>query len=116
MEKRAKNVLGGFCGFYGACGAAVGTGIFMSIALGATPLSSEKWGKCNLMTAKSLEAISSFGGPRCCKRDSFLAIEEAIKFLDENSIVKLDTHEYKCKFSCKNSECLREKCKFYFKY
>lgn len=25
--KRAKNILGGFCGFYGACGAAVGTGI-----------------------------------------------------------------------------------------
>ena len=38
-RKRAENVLGGFCGFYGDCGAAVGTGIFVSVITGATPLS-----------------------------------------------------------------------------
>ena len=30
-RQRAENVLGGFCGFYGACGAGVGTGIFVSL-------------------------------------------------------------------------------------
>ena len=30
-KQRARNLLGGFCGFYGACGAAVGTGVFVSV-------------------------------------------------------------------------------------
>jgi hypothetical protein len=37
-EERAKNVLGGFCGFYGTCGAAVGTGIFFSIYTNTSPV------------------------------------------------------------------------------
>lgn len=42
--KRAKQILGRFCGFYGDCGAAVGTGIFVSLSPGATPLSKwERW-------------------------------------------------------------------------
>jgi len=113
-EKRSKNVLGGFCGFYGCCGAAVGTGIFMSLILGATPLSKEKWGLCNLMTSKSLEAISSFGGPRCCKRDSFLAIETSIDFIKENLNIELEENKnIYCNYSKINSECLKENCKFY---
>ena len=32
------------------------------------------------MTAKSLEAIGEIGGPRCCKRDSFLSILNAVDF------------------------------------
>ena len=44
-RKRAVNVLGGFCGFYGACGAAVGTGIFISVITEANPLSRDEWNK-----------------------------------------------------------------------
>jgi len=35
-RKRAENVKGGFCGLYGACGAGVGTGIFISLVTNAT--------------------------------------------------------------------------------
>lgn len=113
-KKRSKNVLGGFCGFYGACGAGVGCGIYMSLILEATPLSKESWGICNLMTSKSLENISSFGGPRCCKRDSFVAIKSAIDFTEEYLNVELDKNEnILCEFMNLNKECLKEKCKFY---
>lgn len=53
--KRSKSVKDGSCGFSGNCGAAVGTGIFMSIILGATTLSREEWKLSNLITAESLK-------------------------------------------------------------
>ena len=56
----------------------MGTGIFISLITDATPLSKEDWGLANRMTAASLNTIAEHGGPRCCKRDSFLAIMDAI--------------------------------------
>ena len=110
---RAVNVLGGFCGFYGSCGAGVGTGIFISIITGATPLSGREWRLANTMTSRSLLAIANAGGPRCCKRGSFIAISEAVKFLKENLDITLPVSDIKCEFSQMNKECLRKACAFY---
>jgi hypothetical protein len=88
-RERAQEVKGGSCGFNGNCGAGVGTGIFISLVTGATPLSDAPWRLANLMTAKSLLAIAEHGGPRCCKRDSFLAILEARDFLSRELDVAL---------------------------
>ena len=113
-KQRAETVVGGSCGFHGNCGAAVGTGIFISLVTGATPLSREAWRACNLMTARSLMTIANLGGPRCCKRDSFLAIREAIAFMDTEMGVKLEEHEpIVCEFSDFNHECLLGECPFY---
>lgn len=113
-QKRSKNVLGGFCGFYGACGAGVGCGIYTSLVQEASPLSENEWGLCNLMTSKALENISKSGGPRCCKRDSFLAIESAIEFSREYLDTELDLYpDLRCTFSNINKECLVGKCKFH---
>jgi len=112
--KRAGNVLGGFCGFYGNCGAGVGTGIFLSLITDSTPLSTDGWRMSNLMTAQSLMTIAEHGGPRCCKRDTFLAIHEATQFLKENFDISLDTSpQIECQFSALNKECLELKCPFY---
>jgi len=73
--------------------AAVGTGIFISLVTGATPLSRKAWRACNLMTARSLMSIASLGGPRCCKRDSYLAIREATNFLETEMGVTLERPE-----------------------
>ena len=70
---RGKAVPGGVCGFWGACGAGISAGMFISIISGATPLKNEPWGLANKMTSKALDAIGSIGGPRCCKRDSYMA-------------------------------------------
>ena len=84
-RQRSEHVLGGFCGFYGDCGAAVGTGIFVSVLTGATPLSRNEWRLSNLMTAKSLLDIALHGGPRCCKRNSFLALLQAVGYIQGTS-------------------------------
>ena len=116
-QKRSKNVLGGFCGFYGACGAGVGCGIYASLIQECSPMNKEEWGLSNLMTAKALENIGKFGGPRCCKRDSFAAIETAIGFTKEYLGVELESYtDLKCTFNKLNKECLARKCKFHNLY
>jgi len=113
-KKRAENVLGGFCGFYGACGAGVGTGIFISVITDATPLSTTEWRLANLITSYALEAIANSGGPRCCKRDTFIALQTAEKFLKDFMGISLKAEErIYCEYSSVNRECLREKCIFF---
>jgi hypothetical protein len=113
-RQRSDNILGGFCGFYGDCGAAVGTGIFLSVLTGATPLSTEDWRLGNLITAKSLLSIAEHGGPRCCKRNSFLAILEAVRFIEAQFGVSLQIGgPPQCEFNDLNKECLTVDCPFY---
>ncbi|MFA8449220.1 MAG: DUF5714 domain-containing protein [Bacteroidales bacterium] len=113
-KKRAEIVPGGVCGSHGNCGAAVGTGIFLSILLGSTPLKSEKWGQCNYLTGKSLIKIGEIGGPRCCKRDSFLSIIEAVDFVNEKMNLNWEIEKSrKCYFKNLNKQCIKEKCPFY---
>ena len=114
-RQRAEHVLGGFCGFYGNCGAAVGTGIFVSVMTDATPLSKEEWKLSNLMCAASLHTIAESGGPRCCKRDSYLAIDEARSFVKDRFQVEMGagTNGLRCEFHHLNKECKREECRFY---
>ncbi len=112
--KRSEDIKGGFCGFHGACGAAIGAGIFMSILANATPLSGTEWRLCNQVTACCLQVIADHGGPRCCKRDSFLAITTAAEFLLDEFGVSLDTGQpVQCTFSDLNGECLFEECLYY---
>lgn len=113
-KKRAEQILGGFCGFYGDCGAAVGTGIFVSLITNATPLSVTDWKLANLATAKSLLTIAEHGGPRCCKRNTFLALLEATNFVKENFKVSFKLNkELNCEFYPLNNECLKQNCSFY---
>ena len=113
-EKRAKNVLGGFCGFYGNCGAAVGTGIFTSIITDTTPLSGKSWGLSNKATATSLMQIAEHDGPRCCKRDTFISLLNMYDFIKDNFDIELARSEtIKCEFSDLNKECKKELCNFY---
>jgi hypothetical protein len=109
-RRRAKAVLGGFCGSHGNCGAAVGVGIFTSLINDNTPLATEAWKESNRMTARSLSKIAEHGGPRCCKRNSFLAIESAMDYLagfisQERKVV--------CTFSHLNKECKKTDCPYF---
>jgi hypothetical protein len=54
MLHRGKQVPGGACGYWGACGAGLSTGMFVSIATGSTPLAKEAWGLSNRMTGLAL--------------------------------------------------------------
>jgi len=112
-RKRAEKIPGGFCGTHGNCGAGVGTGIFISVITHSTPLSKEEWSLSNLMTGRSLISIANHGGPRCCKRDTYLSIEEAIEFVKEKLDVALDSSEVHCHFSDNNKECLKTSCLYH---
>jgi len=112
MKNRGQSVPGGACGFWGACGAGISSGMFISIISGSTPLAEAPFGLANRMTAKSLEAIGSVGGPRCCKRDSFLSILAAIDFVKEHFGVEMEKPEIICDYSARNNQCLGKKCPF----
>ncbi len=112
MQSRGKKVPGGACGFWGACGAGVSAGMFVSIVTGSTPLGNEEWGLSNKMTASALGAIGQVGGPRCCKRDSYLAIIEAVKFAKTHLGVEMELDEIKCIHSKLNNQCIGERCPF----
>ena len=113
-EKRAKKVLGGFCGYYGNCGAGVGVGIFLSVYTGTTPVSEESWQWVNEATGRSLIRIASVEGPRCCKRNGFLAFEEAVRIIQERLGITLSKPEQiVCHYFVNNKECKKEKCPYY---
>jgi hypothetical protein len=113
-RERAGMIKGGACGFLGDCGAAVGTGIFISLVTNATPLSHVEWKQANLVTARSLETIANHGGPRCCKRNTFLAIRAAVEFVREQLGVTIPISlSVACIFSDLNRECRMKDCPFY---
>ena len=112
MYSRGKAVPGGACGFWGACGAGVSAGQFVAIATASTPLAVEPWGLSNQMTAKALESIGKVGGPRCCKRDSYLAILAAIAFAAEHLHVHMETSVPVCTRSGQNNQCIGKRCPF----
>jgi hypothetical protein len=102
---RGKAIFGGICGTHGACGACIGVGIAYSIIHKATPLSKKDRGEANRMTALALNAISKYGGPRCCKRETITAIEIAKKHF--NCFTVSEKHRYICSQYSHNKSCLK---------
>ncbi|MBR2742358.1 MAG: SAM-dependent methyltransferase [Clostridia bacterium] len=113
MKNRGQSVPGGTCGFWGACGAGISTGMFVSIITGSTPLAEEPFGLSNRMTAKSLEAIGLTGGPRCCKRNSFLSVLAAVDFVKEHLGVEMEKSDIVCGFFARNNQCIGKRCPFF---
>ena len=113
-EQRARDVLGGFCGFYGACGSGIGVGIFYSVYQEISPLSQEGWAAANQATADALTAIAGVEGPRCCKRCCFLALYSARKTIEEKLGIRLSMPEQiRCSYSGRNLDCKKEACPFF---
>ena len=114
MKERGGQVPGGVCGFWGCCGAGVSTGIYMSIITKATPLSGKSWGLSNRMTSRALNAIGEIGGPRCCKRDTFTAVKEAVQMTKGELGIEMELPEkIECGFHVENQQCLRGKCPYH---
>lgn len=112
MLSRGRGVPGGACGFWGACGAGLSAGMFASIVSGSTPLAGEAWGVSHRMTARALERIGGIGGPRCCKRDSYLSILEAVDFARETWGVEMVRREPVCTRCGQNNQCIGKRCPF----
>ena len=114
MRSRSMCVPGGTCGFWGCCGAAVSCGQAMSIINGSTPMKQEAWAQCQGITGRILERLAELGGPRCCKRCGFAALEVAVPYVRELTGVALELPEHiSCGFFTRNAECRKEECPYY---
>ena len=65
------------------------------------------------MTAKSLNAIGDVGGPRCCKRNSYLAILSAIDYVWEHFGIAMEKPAVVCSHSAENNQCIGKRCPFW---
>ena len=121
--KRGGQIPGGTCGYWGACGAAIGAGIYASIITVSNPLNVKAWHYPQLLTSRCLARISELGGPRCCKRTSRVAIETAALFTQEHMGISIPVdipsdgsvpiERMPCSHSDKNRECIRVRCPYY---
>lgn len=114
IVRRGKQVPGGACGNWGACGAAISTGMFVSIVTHSSPLATKAWSLSNLMTSRALEQVAMHGGPRCCKRDSYLSLLAAIRFVQEQLNIEMTSPERVfCSRSALNNQCRGLQCPFH---
>lgn len=111
---RAAAVPGGFCGNCGCCGAAVGAGIAASLLLDTAPKQERNWDFVNHVTAACLTKIAGIGGPRCCKRVTFLALAAARPLLEQKLGLQLPAGTKPlCRYFPVNPECKHGLCPFY---
>ena len=113
--KRGKRIPLGSCGLLGACGAAVGVGIAISIVTKATWASDKERSLAMQATSEVLRKIAEIGGPRCCKASVFVAIETAAKLFEQEFGVKIPklTNPRPCSFKTLNTECLGNRCPYF---
>ena len=113
---RGEKVPGGTCGFWGVCGASISAGIFVSTIMNVTPLSVKNYGIPSILTADISKQIADVGGPRCCKRNSYLAIIKSVERIDQLTGIKLEVDDQiSCEFNQLNEECITARCPFWKK-
>ncbi len=110
---RARQVPGGICGYWGACGAAIGAGIYASVLTGSNPLHETLWSLPQRLVSYCLEKNAMIGGPRCCKRTSRTAIETAVFYTAEWFGITMPQTKPICTYMEYNSECILTKCPFF---
>ncbi|MFB3883462.1 MAG: DUF5714 domain-containing protein [Armatimonadota bacterium] len=73
--ERGAGLPGGTCAYWGGCAAALGIGIAYATILRATPLSHEPRGVVQTVVSRILAEMGKYGRPRCCRRESLLALK-----------------------------------------
>lgn len=113
LAERAQMMPGGTCGKWGMCGSASSVGAAMAIIRGMGPYSDSQYYKDDMhLVSRILENIAHIGGPRCCKRNAFIAIGTAVEFIEETYGIKLEKTDINCEFRKFNKECIGKKCPF----
>lgn len=110
---RGSKFPGGWCGFYGDCGAAVGVGVATSVLTQATPLTGKQRSLALAATSFALGRMLD-DQPRCCKRASRIAVGAAVDFLKERlGIILPQGSKPRCSYTPRNQQCARGDCPFY---
>ena len=103
---------GAACGLWGVCGAVTSIGAALAIIDGTGPLSTEDWGSHMEYTAAALARLAKTGGPRCCKRDAFTAMEQAVEYIQDHYGIALERKPIHCDFSSRNAQCIGQRCPY----
>ena len=103
---------GAACGLWGVCGAVTSIGAALAIIDGTGPLSAEDWGSHMEYTSAALARLAKTGGPRCCKRDAFSSMEQAVEYIKKHYGVTLAMQPVKCVFSSLNAQCIGKRCPY----
>lgn len=108
---RGAKIAGGFCGFMGICGAAIGVGIAISAIIEATPLTPDSRSTAQKGTLAALESIAQIKAARCCQRDSWLALQAAAKLSKETLGLRITADQHMvCSQMGTNMECMGRNC------
>jgi len=105
---------GAVCGKWGVCGAVMSIGAALAIIDGTGPLTADgSWESHMRYTAAALNALADIGGPRCCKRDGFIALRTAAGYIAQRYHVQLETKSIVCRYSSLNPQCISGRCPFH---
>ena len=115
MLARSSSVPGATCARWGVCGAAASAGMAYAIVRGNAPLREEGWQEGQLMVSDLLARIARSGRPRCCKRDSRVAIAAAVTYFNALGGPQMaeSTAVPTCATSGQNSVCMGSGCPYY---
>jgi hypothetical protein len=114
LQKRGLAMPGAMCGLWGMCGSAASVGAALSILEGTGPLTAtSSWGSHMELASGILSAESAIGGPRCCKRNAYVALQKATAYARERFGVAMEGGPISCGYSDRNAQCLGARCPFH---
>ena len=109
--KRGVQVPGGYCGFMGVCGAAVGVGIAFALILESNPIKPVERKIVQGVTGAVLMDIAAYEAARCCQRDSWIALKKAAELSKKYLPLPIEAKEHlSCRQQGKNKECIKDAC------
>ncbi len=112
--RRGAEVAGGYCGFMGVCGAAVGVGVAFSVIMECNPYKGAERKAVQSAVNAALSDIAALEAPRCCQRDSYLALKSASKISTKYLGMKIPAEKkLVCAQISQNAECIGSKCPLY---
>lgn len=112
LMREGMRMPGASCALWGVCGAVMSIGAALAIIDGTGPFSTEDWGSHMEYTSEALARVAKTGGPRCCKRDAFASIEQAVVYIKRRYDITLDIQPIKCEFSSQNEQCIENRCPY----
>lgn len=116
LGARAVNVPGGACAAWGVCGAAASCGMAYAIVADNAPRKAEGWAEGQRLVSEILGKIVDAGSPRCCKRDSRIAVRTAMDAFERDfnmAFGRDEDLEVVCATSPKNKVCIKTECVYY---
>ena len=115
LAERSIKMPGAMCGHWGVCGSVASLGAAFSLLEGTGPLSKDEAYADHLDFASDcLKKMARIGGPRCCKRNAFLALQEGVSHAEKRFGVSLGPiAPILCDFFPRNRECKKAECPFY---